>query len=102
MIKSIKKRDGRIVFYDANKIAKAVLKAMEVSGEGSASDAAKIANDVEQSVESICDANTPSIEQIQDQVEKSLMKAGFDATAKKYILYRASRSEERRVGKECR
>lgn len=97
MIKSIKKRDGRIVFYDANKIAKAVLKAMEVSGEGSASDAAKIANDVEQSVESICDANTPSIEQIQDQVEKSLMKAGFDATAKKYILYRASRTRVREM-----
>ena len=34
MVKSIKKRDGRIVLYDESKIASAVLKAMEAAGEG--------------------------------------------------------------------
>ena len=44
MIKSIKKRDGRIVLYNEDKIAQAILKAMQASGEGDASDAAGVAN----------------------------------------------------------
>ena len=40
MIQSIIKRDGRIVLYDQNKIAAAILKALEASGEGNAMDAA--------------------------------------------------------------
>ena len=36
MIKSIIKRDGRVVLYEQNKIAAAILKAMEVAGEGDA------------------------------------------------------------------
>ena len=46
MIHSIIKRDGRVVLYEQNKIAAAILKAMEVSGEGNAADAARVANDV--------------------------------------------------------
>ena len=51
MIKSIKKRDGRIVLYNEDKIAQAILKAMQASGEGDASDAAGVANSVEASLE---------------------------------------------------
>ena len=47
MIKSIIKRDGRVVLYDQHKIAAAILRAMEVSGEGHADDAARVANAVE-------------------------------------------------------
>ena len=46
MIQSIKKRDGRVVLYDQNKIAGAILKALEVSGNGDAADAARVANNV--------------------------------------------------------
>ena len=49
MIKSIKKRDGRVVLYNEDKIAQAILKAMQASGEGDASDAAGVANSVEAS-----------------------------------------------------
>ena len=97
MIKSIKKRDGRIVLYNEDKIAQAILKAMQASGEGDASDAAGVANSVEASLEKLCGSNPPTIEQIQDQVEKDLMSAGFEETAKKYILYRAGRTRVREM-----
>ena len=97
MIKSIKKRDGRIVLYNEDKIAQAILKAMQASGEGDASDAAGVANSVEASLEKLCGNNPPTIEQIQDQVEKDLMSAGFEETAKQYILYRAGRTRVREM-----
>ena len=95
MIKSIIKRDGRVVLYDQAKIAAAVLRALEVSGEGNAADAARIANDVERSLESVFAAQSPNIEAIQDAVEKQLMDHGFNAAAKSYILYRATRTRAR-------
>ena len=70
MIKSIKKRDGRVVLYNEDKIAQAILKAMQASGEGDASDAAGVANSVEASLEKLCGTNPPTIEQIQDQVHQ--------------------------------
>ena len=97
MIKSIKKRDGRVVLYNEDKIAQAILKAMQASGEGDASDAAGVANSVEASLEKLCGTNPPTIEQIQDQVEKDLMSAGFEETAKQYILYRAGRTRVREM-----
>ena len=97
MIKSIKKRDGRVVLYNEDKIAQAILKAMQASGEGDASDAAGVANSVEAALEKLCGTNPPTIEQIQDQVEKDLMSAGFEETAKKYILYRAGRTRVREM-----
>lgn len=97
MIKSIKKRDGRVVLYNEDKIAQAILKAMQASGEGDASDAAGVANSVEASLEKLCGSTPPTIEQIQDQVEKDLMSAGFEETAKKYILYRAGRTRVREM-----
>ena len=46
MIKSIMKRDGRVVLYDESKIASAILKALEAAREGDASVAAQVANSV--------------------------------------------------------
>ena len=97
MIKSIQKRDGRVVLYDEAKIAGAILKAMEAAGEGDAAAAAKVANAVEASLEALCGAQPPQIEQIQDQVEKELMAADYEKAAKKYILYRASRTRVREM-----
>lgn len=51
MIKSIIKRDGRVVLYDEGKIASAILKAMEAAQEGDASQAAAVANAVEAALE---------------------------------------------------
>ena len=95
MIHSIIKRDGRIALYDQNKIAAAILKAMEVSGEGNAADAARVANDVQADLENHFSTESPHIEVIQDSVERQLMNHGFNAAAKAYILYRANRTRAR-------
>ena len=97
MIQSIKKRDGRVVGYDRQKIAGAALKAMGAAGEGSAADADAVADRVERALESSSGANPPDIEHIQDLAEKSLMDSGFEASAKQYILYRASRTRAREM-----
>ncbi|MBQ2382792.1 MAG: anaerobic ribonucleoside triphosphate reductase [Oscillospiraceae bacterium] len=95
MIQSIIKRDGRVVLYDQNKIASAILKALEVSGDGDAADAARVANDVQRELSSRFPSEAPNIEVIQDTVEKQLMNHGFNAAAKAYILYRANRTRAR-------
>jgi len=96
MIQSIIKRDGRVVLYDQSKIAAAILRALEVSGDGNAADAARVANDVQRDLESQFSAQkAPDIEAIQDTVERQLMNHGFSAAAKAYILYRANRTRAR-------
>jgi ribonucleoside-triphosphate reductase (formate) len=97
MIKSIKKRDGRVVLYDERKIASAVLKALEAAGEGTAGDAAGIANRIEAALEAAFGDRPPTIEDIQDRAEQELMEGGFEAAAKKYILYRAARTRVREM-----
>ena len=95
MIQSITKRDGRVVLYDQNKIAAAILRSLEVSGDGDAADAARVANDVQRELESRFTGDAPNIETIQDTVERQLMNHGFNAAAKAYILYRANRTRAR-------
>ena len=96
MIQSIIKRDGRVVLYEQSKIASAVLKSLEATGEGDAADAARVANAVQADLEAKYTATSPNIEAIQDAVEQELMNHGFNATAKAYILYRANRTRVRR------
>ena len=95
MIQSITKRDGRVVLYDQNKIASAILKALEAAGEGNAQDAARVANAVQSEIEAKFPGSAPNIEAIQDSVEHQLMNHGFNQTAKAYILYRATRTRAR-------
>ena len=95
MIQSIIKRDGRVVLYDQNKIASAILKALEAAREGNAADAARVANDVQRELESKFVSDSPNIEAVQDTVERQLMNHGFNAAAKAYILYRANRTRAR-------
>ena len=95
MIKSITKRDGRVVLYDQNKIASAILRALEASHDGDANDAARVANDVQRDLERSSVGSAPDIELIQDAVERQLMNHGFSAAAKAYILYRANRTRAR-------
>lgn len=95
MIKNIIKRDGRVVMYDENKIASAILKSLAAAGVGDEATAKQIADFVQENLTAACKDAPPQIEQIQDAVEKELMRAGFDAAAKQYILYRANRTRIR-------
>ena len=85
-------------------IARAVSKAFEVTGEGGENESFKVANSVFKGLLILRDNLVskhkgakflPTVEIIQDMVEKELMKQGFTETAKKYILYRNRRSELR-------
>ena len=95
MIQSIIKRDGRVVLFDQNKIASAILRALEAAHEGDAADAARVANGVQSELEGRFATEAPNIEVIQDTVERQLMNHGFNNAAKAYILYRANRTRAR-------
>ena len=95
MLNGIIKRDGRVVMYDISKIKMAILKAMEADGKMDFAKAEEIALNVETHFVEMGGNITPTVEEIQDQVEIELMKAGFDSVAKRYILYRASRNNIR-------
>ena len=75
-IEKIEKRDGRIVPFDGKRIERAVLKAMEAVGEGSKSHAEIVAKEVVETLKKSGKA-IPTVEEIQDLVELTLMKKGF-------------------------
>lgn len=92
MIKKVRKRDGRIVDFDFNKVIEAVKKAFESQNEA-------YDNDIEGQLRS--DFTLPisnkiiGIEEIQDSVEQTLMYFGYYKVAKAYILYRERHNESR-------
>lgn len=95
MILSIIKRDGRTVLYEQQKIATAILKALAEVGEDNPIEADRLAELVHHTVENELNGGTPTVEQIQDRVERVLMASGHDEAAKHYILYRADRTRIR-------
>lgn len=96
-IKKIVKRDGREVYFNIDKIAEAIFKAAQVLG-GNDKDMAKyLARQVELYLLEVCHNETPTVEQIQDAVEKILIENGHARTAKEFILYRAERTRVREM-----
>lgn len=93
-VRTITKRDGRVVLYDETKIASAILKALTAVGEDDVTLAARLANEVGE-VMAERDTDNYRIEDIQDAAEKALMRGGYEEAAKKYILYRAQRTNVR-------
>jgi len=98
MIEKVQKRDGRTVDFDKNKITEAILKAAKSVGGKDREKAEKIANDVVSFLEEqLKEGEIPSVEKIQDMVEKILIERGHAKTAKSYILYREKRAGLRRA-----
>lgn len=96
-IKEIRKRDGRIVPFDVEKIANAIKKAFDATYRPDNGDTAiALAREV-QSILEVEGNETPDVEHIQDIVERVLMENGFVTTAKAYILYRDKRSRVRQM-----
>ena len=97
----VRKRDGRIVPFDENRIVNAITKAMNVTGEGSRDDAVKVAEQAVLELNKKFPAeHIPNIEQIQDSVESALIVMDFAKTAKAYILYRTDRAQIREWKRE--
>jgi ribonucleoside-diphosphate reductase alpha chain len=101
VVKNIQKRDGSVVPFDVEKITNAINKAMIAIGEGSRKEAELVANKVFADVLRITKKYrtfVPTVEGIQDTVEKELIMSEYVKTAKAYILYREKRSKLRAAG----
>jgi len=94
-ISKIRKRDGRIVDFDPEKIRNAVHKALEAVKVGDGDLANRLSREVVDILGRGFSDRVPSVEDVQDIVEKILIKAGYAEVAKAYILYRQKRAEIR-------
>ena len=97
MVTSIKKRDARIVPFDVNKIAQAIFRAASSQGGKDYVLSLKIAAEVLERLNEQFTDDIPDVEQVQDLVEKTLIKSGHARTAKAYILYRHQRTKVREM-----
>jgi ribonucleoside-diphosphate reductase alpha chain len=98
MISQVKKRDGTIVPFDVDKIALAVEKSMLAVGMDEEDLPLQIAQKSAEAVSSLHpEEYIPSVEEVQDIVEKTLIDQGHAAMAKAYILYRQKRAELRKL-----
>ena len=94
-IERIIKRDGRVVPFDIDKITDAIFNAAQVLGGKDREMSSYLAKQVELYLLEVCHNSVPTVEQIQDAVEKILIENGHARTAKEYILYRAERTRIR-------
>jgi ribonucleoside-triphosphate reductase (formate) len=95
-IRKVKKRDGRVVEFCREKVTLAITKAAESVGGHDSKTAEELTNKVMSVIEYKYDeSEVPSVEDIQDIVERVLIKTGHAKTAKAYILYRFKRAEMR-------
>ncbi len=94
MIRKILKRDGRTANFDMEKITNAIYKAAQAIGGTDYETAEKLAIQVVDHLEAE-NQNEPTVEHVQDIVEKVLIENGHARTAKEYILYRADRTRVR-------
>jgi ribonucleoside-triphosphate reductase len=95
IFRSIRKRDGRIVEFNNNKIASAIFKAAKAVGGEDQQLADELAEIVNQYLYKKLGSGIPSVEEVQDAVEKVLIETGHAKTAKAYILYRDRRTRLR-------
>ena len=97
-IKQIKKRDGRIVEFDIERITIAAKKALQATGAASKKLSQTISKDVlsELTKQGFGDNKIPDIEIVQDLVERSFIKRGLTKASKAYILYRAQHDSLRK------
>ena len=99
MLTKIIKRDGREVPFNIEKIANAIFKAAQAVGGSDYDQAMALACEVSEKADKMSRETgaTPTVEQIQDMVERILIERGHARTAKEYILYRAERTKVREM-----
>lgn len=94
-IKSIIKRDGRIVEFDLKKIEDAIFQAAESVGGKDRNLANSLAVKVLEHLQQKFKGKTPTVDNVQDLVEKTLIEESHARTAKAFILYRHQKDQER-------
>jgi len=101
LVPSIQKRNGAVMPFDFQKIVNAVHKAMIATAEGSREEAEMVAHKVAADAVRIAKKYKnflPTVEGIQDEVERQLILSDYVQTAKAYILYRQERARLRTMG----
>jgi anaerobic ribonucleoside-triphosphate reductase len=94
----VRKRDGKVVNFDINKISNVMIKAFDAEGTNYDQNiidfmALKVTADFESKVKD----NIISVEDIQDSVERILQEAGYTDVAKAFILYRKLHEKQRNM-----
>ncbi|MCL5982812.1 MAG: anaerobic ribonucleoside-triphosphate reductase [Firmicutes bacterium] len=96
MFTEIRKRDGRIVPFDMEKITEAIFKAAKAVGGENRKIAENLAKQVTSELQKQgYNGVIPTVEEVQDAVENTLIENGHARTAKVYILYRDRRTRIR-------
>jgi ribonucleoside-triphosphate reductase len=93
----IKKRDGRLLKFNAEKITSAIAKAGAASGEFDHAVAKTLTIRVLNLAEKIFDSRITTVEEIQDIVEEVLLSSSYRKTAKAYIIYREQHARLREI-----
>lgn len=96
----IKKRDGRVVEFDASKITVAIKKAGEATGEFDQKVAQNLTIKVLGLAQNTLDKDVPTVEEIQDIVEEVLLASAYKKTAKAYIIYRDQHARIREISEK--
>ncbi len=99
LLTNVIKRDGRVVNYDRSRIVSAIYRACKASGIDDLDLAQELGFQVEDELKRKYADRAPSVEDIQDIVEKTLMERDMYEVAKRYILYREQRHSLRSVKK---
>ena len=94
-VRKIRKRDGRIVDFEPEKIVAAIHKAIKAVGERDGELARKLGWEVVRKVEERFKDRIPGVEDVQDIVEETLVEHRLYSVAKAYILYRQWRTQIR-------
>jgi len=99
MIRKIKKRDGKIVDFNPVRITEAIWKAAQAVGGKDYKKAAELTDKVIAILEKeLKRSEIPTVEQVQDVVEKVIIEDGHVKTAKAFILYRKQHQDMREIG----
>lgn len=96
-IVDVKKRDGRVTSFNKEKITSAIYKALVANGQPDRKIAEELMNGVFAKLiqQGFSASSPPSVEDVQDMVESTLIEMGHGDIAKSYILYRHERRKLR-------
>jgi ribonucleoside-triphosphate reductase len=98
VLTKVRKRDGRIVPFEQEKITTAIFKAAQAVGGSDRKRAEELSTQVVSAMnEKFSNGKMPTVEDVQDVVEKVLVENGHYKTAKAYILYREEHKKLRDV-----
>jgi ribonucleoside-triphosphate reductase len=97
-VRYVRKRDGKLAEFDNKRIENAISKAARAVGEGNQEMAVGVSHLViGKLLDRFGDDGCPTVEEIQDIVEETIIMAGYARTAKAYILYRQKQIELREL-----